>query len=75
MQQVDDDAVLKSFVDLCESSPKFLRPQIGGVIQLCLKVLSLFFLLESLNAFFFCVLKVSILLLFFLGIFRRRNGR
>lgn len=38
MQQVDDDAVLKSFVDLCESSPKFLRPQIGGVIQLCLKV-------------------------------------
>lgn len=39
MQQVDDDAVLKSFVDLCESSPKFLRPQIGAVIQLCLKVI------------------------------------
>ncbi|XKL61021.1 hypothetical protein PGB90_008078 [Kerria lacca] len=40
MHQVDDDSVLKSFVDLCESSPKYLRPEIAAVTELCLKVFS-----------------------------------
>ncbi|XP_065207829.1 importin-5 [Planococcus citri] len=40
LQNWDDDSIIKSFIDLCESSPKFLRPHIGGVIELCLKVFS-----------------------------------
>ncbi len=50
MQQVDDDSVLKSFIDLCESSPKFLRPHIGGVIELCLKVTLFFSILKLKNS-------------------------
>jgi hypothetical protein len=38
MEHSDDGSMLKSFIDLCESSPKFLRPHIRSVIELCLKV-------------------------------------
>lgn len=42
MEQADDGSILKSFIDLCESSPKFLRPHIRSVIELCSKVSSPF---------------------------------
>ena len=34
----DDDALLKCLVDLAESCPKFLRPQIETILQLAIKV-------------------------------------
>lgn len=40
VQQQDDDALLKSLIDLCESTPKFLRPQIDNILEMCLKVTS-----------------------------------
>lgn len=33
------DDLLKAFIDLCESSSKFIRHQLSSVIQLCLKTL------------------------------------
>lgn len=34
----DDDALLKCLVDLAESCPKFLRPQVETILQLAIKV-------------------------------------
>src|SRR5437870_1988990 len=40
IEDEDDDAVLKSVVELAEKSPQFLRPQFEPLMQLCLKVLA-----------------------------------
>jgi len=40
VQQQDDDALLKSLIDLAESTPKFLRPQVENILAMCLKVFS-----------------------------------
>ena len=34
----DDDSVLKSLIDLAENCPKYLRPQLETVVNLCMKV-------------------------------------
>lgn len=38
VQQQDDDALLKSLIDMCESTPKFLRSQVTNILDMCLKV-------------------------------------
>ncbi|XP_054270328.1 importin-5 isoform X2 [Macrosteles quadrilineatus] len=40
VQQQDDDALLKSLIDMSESTPKFLRPQVVQILDMCLKVFS-----------------------------------
>ncbi|KAF6207377.1 hypothetical protein GE061_018618 [Apolygus lucorum] len=40
VEKADDDTLLKCLIDLAESAPKFLRPQLDTIIQLCLKVMS-----------------------------------
>ncbi|KAG8277165.1 Importin-5 [Homalodisca vitripennis] len=40
VQQQDDDALLKSLIDMCESTPKFLRSQVDNILDMCLKVFS-----------------------------------
>ena len=40
IQQLDDDALLKCLIDMCESAPKFLRPQLQNILQMCMKVFS-----------------------------------
>ncbi|KAK2719944.1 importin-5-like [Artemia franciscana] len=37
MQKQDDDTLLKCLVDIAENTPKFLRPHLSGVIDLCMK--------------------------------------
>lgn len=38
VEKQDDNALLKSLIDLAESSPKFLRPQLDTIIQMCMEV-------------------------------------
>lgn len=33
-----DDSVLKSLVEIADSAPKYLRPNLEATLQLCLKV-------------------------------------
>ena len=33
----DDDTLLKSLIDLAETNPKFLRPQLETILQICIK--------------------------------------
>ncbi|XP_026272263.1 importin-5 [Frankliniella occidentalis] len=43
MQSVEkqsDSALLKSLIDLAESSPKFLRPQLDTIMQMCMELFS-----------------------------------
>ncbi|KAK4879979.1 hypothetical protein RN001_008125 [Aquatica leii] len=37
IQHQDDDALLKVLIDLCENTPKYLRPQLLPIYELCLK--------------------------------------
>ena len=39
IQQGDDDALIKSLVDVAETCPKYLRPQLEPILQLTVKVL------------------------------------
>lgn len=39
-EQQDDDSILKCFVDLAESCPRYLRSQLDSLLQLCIKVVS-----------------------------------
>lgn len=36
----EDDALLKCLIDIAEGTPKFLRPQLDNVIQMCMGILS-----------------------------------
>merc|ERR1719400_1205063 len=40
VEKQDDDACLKSLIDIAESMPKFLRPQLEQIFGLCLKMIS-----------------------------------
>ncbi|XP_013780072.1 importin-5-like [Limulus polyphemus] len=40
LEQQNEDFVLKSFVDLAESCPRFLRSQLDLLLQICLKIIS-----------------------------------
>ena len=43
LQQSEDDTLLKCLIDLAETTPKFLKPQLEMVFSLCLKVYILWF--------------------------------
>lgn len=53
VQQQDDDALLKSLIDMCESTPKFLRSQVTNILDMCLKVNRWFY-------FVYWILKTSV---------------
>ena len=38
MANTDDDTVLKALVEIAENAPKYLRPAIDDVFNLCLQV-------------------------------------
>jgi hypothetical protein len=38
IEKQDDDTLLKCLIDICESAPKFLRPQLDCILDLCMKV-------------------------------------
>ena len=38
VEQQEDDALLKAFIDLGDHCPKFLRSQLDNVVELMLKV-------------------------------------
>lgn len=40
VEKQDDEALLKVLIDLAETTPKFLRPQLEHVMELCMKILS-----------------------------------
>ena len=40
VEKQDDDACLKSLIDIAESMPKFLRPQLEQIFGLCMKMIS-----------------------------------
>ncbi|XP_076324305.1 importin-5-like isoform X2 [Tachypleus tridentatus] len=40
LEQQNEDFVLKSFIDLAESCPRFLRSQLDPLLQICLKIIS-----------------------------------
>ncbi|CAH2099620.1 unnamed protein product [Euphydryas editha] len=39
IEKADDDAALKVLIELAESAPKFLRPQVETIFQVCIKVI------------------------------------
>ncbi|OWR47024.1 importin-5 [Danaus plexippus] len=39
IEKADDDAALKVLIELAESAPKFLRPQVQTIFQVCIKVI------------------------------------
>jgi len=47
VEKQDDDACLKSIIDIAEAMPKYLRPQLVQIFELCLKMVSNTELLES----------------------------
>lgn len=47
--RTDDETLLKSLIELAESCPKFLRPQLEHICELCMKV--------SHSGLQFCTLK------------------
>ncbi|KAG7304294.1 hypothetical protein JYU34_011235 [Plutella xylostella] len=40
MEKADDDAALKVLIELAETAPKFLRPQLEPIFQVCIKMVS-----------------------------------
>lgn len=38
VEKTDDDSSLKVLIELAESTPKFLRPQLEVIFQVCIKV-------------------------------------
>lgn len=38
IEKAEDDAALKVLIELAESTPKFLRPQLENIFQVCIKV-------------------------------------
>ena len=40
IERSEDDSALKSIIDLAESCPKFLRPQLDQLFAACIKVFS-----------------------------------
>ena len=40
VEKGEDDAALKSLIDLAENCPKFLRPQLDQLFSACIKIFS-----------------------------------
>ncbi|XP_064455719.1 importin-5-like [Ornithodoros turicata] len=40
IEKLEDDSIAKCFVDLAEACPRFFRPHLDGLMQLCLKVIA-----------------------------------
>ena len=40
VEKQDDEACLKSLIDVAEAMPKFLRPQLAEIFSLCLKMVT-----------------------------------
>ncbi|XP_011500552.1 PREDICTED: importin-5 isoform X2 [Ceratosolen solmsi marchali] len=40
IEKQEDDTLLKVLIDLAESTPKFLRPQLESIMEMCMKVFS-----------------------------------
>ena len=40
VENQDDEACLKSLIDVAEAMPKFLRPQLAEIFALCLKMVT-----------------------------------
>lgn len=38
IEKCEDDSALKVLIELAESAPKFLRPQLETIFQVCIKV-------------------------------------
>jgi hypothetical protein len=38
IEKQEDDTLLKCLIDISESAPKFLRPQLDQILNLCMKV-------------------------------------
>jgi hypothetical protein len=38
IEKEEDDTLLKCLIDTSESAPKFLRPQLDHILDLCMKV-------------------------------------
>jgi hypothetical protein len=38
IEEEEDDTLLQCLIDICESAPKFLRPQLERILDLCMKV-------------------------------------
>merc|ERR1719228_1166318 len=47
VEKQDDDACIKSIIDVAETMPKYLRPQLEQIFALCLKMLSNADLMEN----------------------------
>jgi len=47
VEKQDDDACLKSIIDIAEAMPKYLRPQLPQIFEMCLKMIGNTDLLES----------------------------
>ena len=44
VEKQDDDACLKSIIDVAEAMPKYLRPQLEQIFQLCLRMVGCWWL-------------------------------
>lgn len=40
VEKQEDEALLKVLIDLAETTPKFLRPQLEAIMELCMKIFS-----------------------------------
>ena len=40
VEKQDDEACVKALIDIAETMPKYLRPQLEQIFQLCLKMMS-----------------------------------
>ena len=40
VEKQDDEALLKVLIDLAESTPRFLRPQLENIMEMCMKIFS-----------------------------------
>lgn len=47
LEKQDDDSLLKVLIELAESTPKYLRPQLQQIFELCMKVFSNSEMLDS----------------------------
>ena len=44
MTNTNDDTVLKALVDVAENVPKYLRPSVDDIFNLCLQVRSVYYI-------------------------------
>lgn len=47
IEKADDDAAIKVLIELTESAPKFLRPQVETIFQVCMKVSKILYIIKT----------------------------